>query len=46
MEIRLLQAAEQELDEVVVYYNGERPGLGKDFLLEFLNSLDMDKDLP
>jgi len=40
MDIRLLQVAEQELDEAVEYYNGEGPGLGRDFLLEFLNSLE------
>ncbi len=46
MDIRLLQVAEQELDEAVEYYNGERPGLGRDFLLEFLNSLERIKTYP
>jgi len=46
MEIRLLQVAEQELDEAVEYYNGERHGLGRDFLLEFLNSLERIKTYP
>lgn len=46
MEIRLLKVAEQELDESVQYYNGESPGLGRDFLLEFLNSLERIKTYP
>ena len=36
MEIRLLDVAQQELDEAVEYYNNKSPGLGDQFLLEAL----------
>ena len=34
MEIKILEAAEAELDDAVEYYNTELPGLGDEFLLE------------
>ena len=34
MEIRLLDVAQQELDEAVEFYNHKSPGLGDQFLLE------------
>ena len=40
MEIRFLEIAERELDEAVTYYNVESPGLGDEFLLQFLNALE------
>lgn len=43
MQIRLLEVAQQELDEAVTYYNSEQAGLGADFLVEFLNSLERIK---
>ena len=46
MEIRLLKIAETELDEAVIFYNSEQPGLGADFIVEFLNSLDRIKAYP
>ena len=46
MEIRLLEIAETELDEAVTFYNSEQPGLGADFIIEFVNSLDRIKAYP
>lgn len=46
MEIRLLEIAETELDEAVIFYNSEQPGLGADFIVEFVNSLDRIKAYP
>ncbi|TFG63787.1 MAG: type II toxin-antitoxin system RelE/ParE family toxin [Nitrospirales bacterium] len=46
MQIRLLEIAQQELDEAVTYYNSEQAGLGADFLVEFLNSLERIKAYP
>ena len=40
MEIRFLEIAERELEEAVTYYNLESPGLGDEFLLQFLNALE------
>ena len=40
MEIRFLEIAERELDEAVTYYNVESPGLGDEFLLQFLNAVE------
>jgi toxin ParE2 len=40
MKIRLLEIAQQELDESIEYYNTELPELGDKFLKEFLSSLD------
>jgi hypothetical protein len=46
MEIRLLKIAETELDEAVIFYNSEQPGLGADFIVEFVNTLDRIKAYP
>ena len=46
MEIRLLEIAETELDEAVTFYNSEQPGLGADFIIETVNSLDRIKAYP
>ena len=46
MEIRLLKIAETELDEAVIFYNSEQPGLGADFIVEFVNFLDRIKAYP
>jgi len=40
MEIRFLEIAERELEDAVTYYNVESPGLGDEFLLQFLNALE------
>jgi hypothetical protein len=46
MEIRLLDVAQQELDEAVEYYNAEVSGLGDQFLLEALSAFDRIKEFP
>lgn len=46
MEIRLLDVAQQELDEAVEYYNAESPGLGDKFLLEALAAFERIKQFP
>lgn len=40
MDVRFLEVAQQELDETVEYYNMESSGLGDQFLLEVLSSLE------
>ena len=40
MEIKLLEAAEAELDEAVEYYNSQSPGLGDEFLIEFIKGTE------
>jgi len=46
MEIWLLEIAETELDEAVIFYNSEQPGLGADFIVEFIHSLERIKAYP
>jgi len=46
MEIRVLEAAEVELDDAVEYYNTESPGLGDAFLIEFIKGVDRIKNYP
>ncbi len=46
MEIRLLDVAQQELDEAVEYYNVESPGLGDQFLLEGLAAFERIRQFP
>jgi plasmid stabilization system protein ParE len=46
MEVRLLDVAQQELDEAVEYYNVESPGLGDQFLLEVLAAFDRITQFP
>lgn len=46
MEIRLLEIAATELDETVTYYNSEHAGLGDDFIIEFVHSLERIKTYP
>ena len=46
MKIRLLKIAEAELDEAISYYNKELPGLGDQFLIEFLNGIERIKSFP
>jgi plasmid stabilization system protein ParE len=43
MEIRLLDVAQQELDEAIEYYNDRSPGLGNQFLLEALATFERIK---
>jgi toxin ParE2 len=46
MEVRFLDVAQQELDETVEYYNAESQGLGDQFLLEVLSSLERIRKFP
>ncbi len=46
IEIQLLEIATTELDEAVTYYNSEHAGLGDDFILEFVRSLERIKAYP
>ena len=43
MNVRLLEPAEQELDEAVAYYNAQVDGLGDAFLVEALRVLGLVK---
>ena len=40
MQIRFLEIAEIELDEAIQFYNHQAAGLGDDFLIEVLDTLD------
>jgi len=44
--VRLLDVAQQELDEAIVYYNSESPGLGDAFLLETVAAIDRIRRFP
>jgi hypothetical protein len=46
MNVRLLEPAEQELDEAVAYYNAQVDGLGDAFLLEALHVFGLVKQHP
>jgi toxin ParE2 len=46
MNVRLLEPAEQELDEAVAYYNAQADGLGDAFLLETLRIFGLVKQYP
>ena len=46
MEVRLLDVAQQELDEEIEYYNAESLGLGDQFLIEVLTCLERIKQFP
>ena len=46
MDVRFLEVAQQELDETVEYYNMESSGLGDQFLLEVLSSLERVRKFP
>lgn len=46
MEVRFLDVAQDELDATVEYYNRELQGLGDQFLVEVLSSLERIKQFP
>ncbi|MBM3334571.1 type II toxin-antitoxin system RelE/ParE family toxin [Candidatus Sumerlaeota bacterium] len=46
MEVRFLETAQIELDEVVEYYNSESSGLGDEFLLEALDAIERIRHFP
>jgi toxin ParE2 len=41
MKVRLLAPAQAELDEAVVWYSTQAPGLGEGFLVEVLRSIQL-----
>jgi len=46
MEVRFLDVAQQELDEAVEYFNTQSQGLGDQFLLEVLSSIERIRQFP
>ena len=46
MNVRLLEVAQQELDEAIAYYNAQAPGLGNAFLLETVSAIDRVRRFP
>lgn len=46
MDIRFLDVAQEEFDEAVEYYNAQAPGLGDEFLLEVLSTLERVRQFP
>lgn len=46
MNVRVLEVAQQELDEAVSYYNAQVPGLGDAFLLEAVAAIDRIRRFP
>jgi hypothetical protein len=46
MEIRFLDVAQQELDDTVEYYNSESQGLGDQFLLEVVSTVQRIRQFP
>lgn len=46
MLVRFLEPAENELDEARDYYNAQRPGLGDEFLVEVLLTLERIQAYP
>lgn len=46
MTVRLLEVAQQELDEAIEYYNAHTAGLGDAFLLETIAAIDRIRRFP
>jgi toxin ParE2 len=46
MTIRLLTAAQAELDDAIVWYNAQAPGLGNAFLIEAIRVFDLIEKHP
>ena len=46
MTVRFLEVAQQELDEAIIHYDGESPGLGNAFLLETLAAIERIRRFP
>jgi len=44
--VRLLEVAQQELDEAVSHYDSQSPGLGNAFLLESVAAIDRIRRFP
>jgi len=46
MNVRLFEAARQELDAAIAYYNAERANLGDELLVEFLDTVERIRTYP
>ena len=46
MNVRVLEVAQQELDEAISYYNGQVAGLGDAFLLEAVAAIESIRRFP
>ena len=46
MNVRVLEVAQQELDETVPYYDGQVAGLGDAFLLEAVAAIERIRQFP
>ena len=46
MNVRVLEVAQQELDEAISYYNGQVAGLGDAFLLEVVAAIERIRRFP
>ena len=46
MKLEILTVAQRELDEAIDYYNGQRPGLGDEFLAEVLAAISRIREFP
>ena len=46
MSLRLLEPAQQELDEAIAWYSAQAPGLGDAFLLETLKAFRLIEQYP
>jgi hypothetical protein len=46
MNIQFLKPAQEELDEAISYYNYQRQGLGNEFLVEVLKTIDLIQQHP
>ncbi len=46
MNVRVLEVAQQELDEAISYYNGQVAGLGDAFLLEAVAAIERIRQFP
>jgi len=44
--VRFLEVAQRELDEAVIYYNSQTPGLGDALLLEAIAAIDRIRRFP
>jgi hypothetical protein len=46
METHFIDPAKVELEEAIVYYNGQRDGLGKEFAAEVADTLERIRQFP
>jgi len=46
VKVRLLEVAQEELDEAISYYSSQAAGLGEAFLLEFVAAIERIRRFP